>query len=131
MGLFYFDLSLLWNILWPFLLIFIGIKLLFNLKSGGKIAFLGDIDMDDKKWQLKDDSYLAIMGGIDLDLTVAEIPDGITKLNLTAIMGGIDIEIPDNINLICKGNVLLGGTDFLDKSSGGIFATIEKRTPHR
>ena len=123
---FYFDMSLLWHALWPLLLIFIGIKLLFNIKSGGKIAFMGGIEIDDKGWQLKDDSYLAVMGGVELDLTTAEIPDGTTEVNLTAIMGGIDVDVPDNVNLICKGSVLLGGIEFLGKDSGGIFATLEK-----
>lgn len=123
---FYFDITLLWNILWPLLLVFIGIKLLFSLKSGGKIAFLGEVDTDSKGWQLKNDSYLALMGSVDLDLTTAEIPDGVTKIDLTAIMGGIDVKIPDNVNLICKGNALLGEVEFLEKSSGGIFTTLER-----
>ena len=43
-----------------------------------------------------------------------------------SLMGGIEIDVPDNVNLICKGRMLLGEVEFLDKSSGGLFATMEK-----
>ena len=107
-------------------LILLGISLLRGRPasgSGGKLAFMGGINVGGASpWQLESGSYLAFMGGIDVDLTKAEIPPGETVLDMTAIMGGIDVKIPPNLAVIYEGSCILGGTSFKDQEDGGIIA---------
>lgn len=63
------------------------------------------------------------MGGIELDLRHAVIPDGETYLDLTAIMGGIEIRVPAGIPVVAEGFAILGVVDFFGKGSGGIFGS--------
>ncbi len=122
LGFYYFNLSMFWKILWPALLIFLG----FNILKGGirtgstGWAVMSGIERKNKGWQLKNKSYIAFMGGIDLDLSTADISTGETYLDLTAVMGGIEIKIPDDINVICTGSGFLGGIEFLQEDTGGI-----------
>lgn len=58
----------------------------------------------------------AMMGGVDLDFTEAEMPPGTTEVTVFTIMGGIDIIVPPGLNVDVAGIPLMGGFD--DHSSG-------------
>ena len=54
---------------------------------------------------------LAILGGLEVDLSEAQINDEIT-ISVTAILGGVDIYLPENVRVECSdGASLLGGID--------------------
>jgi len=55
-----------------------------------------------------------------MDLTAAEMDEGETFLDLTAVMGGIEVRIPRNIAVIYEGSAVLGGVTFRDQEDGGI-----------
>jgi len=125
--LFEIDLSLFWQIFWPVIIILFGINLLKGRPSPqegkGQWAFMGGIDLGKTPFDLKPGSYLAFLGGVDMDLSSANIPPGETLLDLTAVMGGIDVKVPKDLNIICEGTALLGGIEFLKESTGGIIAS--------
>jgi len=121
-----FDTSLVWGVLWPTVIILFALKLIFNFKGKSKIAIFSGVNLGDRNWKVEDNSYSAIMGGFDLNLCEADIKEGETKINLSAIMGGIDVIVPDNINVICEGKVIMGGIEFLGKSSGGLISSLKK-----
>ena len=116
-----------WPILISVLLILLGLNLLRSIgtanKGGNRVAFMGGIEMGNKPWRLESGSYLAFMGGIDLDLTTAEIPEGVTVLDFTAVMGGIDVKAPSDINLVCDGAAFLGGISVMGHEDGGIITS--------
>lgn len=122
MGYYNIDLSLFWKSIWPILIILFGISLLRGAgkTNGSGVAFMSGIDQKHNNWPLESKSYLALMGGIELDLTVADIPDEEIYLDLTAVMGGIEIKAPENLNVTCTGTAILGGIDFFKEGSGGI-----------
>ncbi|MGF7186700.1 putative membrane protein [Desulfitispora alkaliphila] len=125
MGWLDLDLSFLWKLFWPIIFILIGISLLIGKTAGGKkhVAFMGGVELGKKAaWDLKSDSYYAVMGGVELDLTKANIPEGETLLDMTAVMGGIEILIPENVPVVCEGITVLGGIEFLGEGTGGIIA---------
>ncbi len=126
-GLFYIDISLLWKILWPSILIVIGFSFLTNRKGSGKsqMAILGGIEKNKSPWQLENSSFIAFMGGIELDLTIAEFVDDTITLDLSAIFGGIDITVPKDVEIHCSGTAILGGLELLDKSTGGIISSTK------
>ncbi len=125
LDLFYVDTRIFWNLLWPVVLILIGISLLrgraVTSAKGGRFAFMGGSDVGGSEpWKLESGSYFAFMGGIDMDLRAAEIPEGETVLDLTAIMGGIDVKVPRDLAVIFDGNAVLGGVTFKDHEDGGL-----------
>ena len=127
LDLFEVDLSLFWKLFWPVIIIFFGISLMkgkaFSEGGKGHWALMGGIEVGKTPFNLKSGNYNALMGGIDIDLTKASIPEGKTVLDLTAIMGGIDIILPDDVNIVCEGTAILGGIDFLKESTGGIISS--------
>ncbi|MCR4403454.1 MAG: cell wall-active antibiotics response protein [Firmicutes bacterium] len=125
LGLYDVDLSIIWRVLWPIILILVGWSLIRGTSGAGGThwAFMSGIDRKAPGWDLKDGNYVAIMGGIELDLTKARIPEGSTRLNLTAIMGGIVIKVPTDLAVECRGTALLGGVHFIDEEGGGIIAS--------
>lgn len=127
MGWFDLDLSIIWRMFWPIILIFIGISIITSIRPGKKnnLALMGAVEKNKTHWELEDDTYTAIMGGVELDLRFADIPDGETNIKLTAIMGGIDIIVPHDITVYCKGNVILGGLEFFNQSTGGLVSSLQ------
>jgi hypothetical protein len=51
---------------------------------------------------------LAIMGGVDIDLTQARYAEPDVTITAVAIMGGIDITVPDDITVIVSGFGFMG-----------------------
>ena len=53
-------------------------------------------------------SAVAIMGGIDIDLTKARFAEPQVTISAVAIMGGIDIVVPDDVTVIVNGIGFMG-----------------------
>ena len=54
---------------------------------------------------------IVFMGGIDLDFTQAEMPPGVTELNVFCLMGGLDIKVPPGLRVEVRGIPILGGIE--------------------
>lgn len=119
------NLNLAFQIGFPIILIIFGISLLTGKKSigGTHYAIMSGIEQKNSGWQLKSSSYLAFWGGAELDIRKAEILEDETILNLTAIMGGIEVKVPDDIKVICEGKVFLGGVEQLGEEIGGVLTS--------
>jgi hypothetical protein len=61
-------------------------------------------------------NVVALLGGVDLDYSEAEMPPGVTVINAFCALGGLDIRVPDGINVELEGIPILGGVE--DKSDG-------------
>ena len=119
--------ELMWSVLFAVLLIFAGVHLIrgraLSGSSGGRLAFLGGLNVGASTlWKLESGSYFAFMGGIEMDLTRAELPEGETIIDLTAVMGGINVKIPSDMVVVYEGTAVLGGVAFKDQADGGIVA---------
>lgn len=58
----------------------------------------------------------ALMGGVDLDFSEAEMAPGVTEVTIFTVMGGIDLIVPPGLNVDVSGIPLMGS--FEDKSAG-------------
>lgn len=121
--------EMIWKLLLPGILIIIGLSLVF------KDAFIGrDKKEAFKKFEngkAKDDVHCAIFsgksikydgqvfygndlttvfGGLECDLRGAVITEDVI-INANAIFGGIDILVPDNVNVQLKSVSIFGGAD--------------------
>lgn len=127
------DKHLIWSLIFPLVLIAVGISIIASFFRRGKrkdndgnynksraykydansypryTAILGGGEYKNNSQDLKGISAEAILGGIDLDLRDAKITEDIL-LELTAVLGGIDIILPDNVQVeIVSGIPVLGG----------------------
>jgi predicted membrane protein len=119
------NLSFVFKLFWPTILILVGVSFLTGRRGSGKsnYAIMGGIERNKEPWTLDETGFVAFMGGIELNFKYAEIPDGETVIDLTAVMGGIEIKVPKDIDVECKGSVILGGLEMLSRSTGGIVAS--------
>ena len=59
----------------------------------------------------RNNKVFALMGGIDLDFSEAVLPPGVTDVEFLCLMGGLDIIVPEGINVEVKGVPIMGGID--------------------
>lgn len=104
------DLSVFWKVFWPAVLILTGWGLLRKTTSSGGFhwAVMSGIELKNEGWKVADGNFVAFMGGVELDLTVADFPEREVVLGLVAVMGGIDVRVPDDLAVECAGTAVLG-----------------------
>ena len=128
------DDGVIWKLIFPLVLVAVGISIIVSFfrtgtKKGIKseeysksksykydstqypryTAILGGGDYKNNTEDLKGVVAEAILGGLSIDLRDAKITEDIV-LELTAVLGGIDIFIPDNVRVeIISGVPVLGG----------------------
>lgn len=126
--------DIMWKLVFPLILVIIGISILTSFfRSATKkniedeeytksksykydstqypryTAILGGGDYKNNTEDLKGVVAEAILGGLEIDLRDAKITEDIV-LELTAVLGGIDIYIPDDVRVeIISGVPVLGG----------------------
>ena len=118
--------SMLWKLLVPAIIVIIGLKLIFvglfgnkaneimkKLKLEGKepksgcATFSGcDLNYDGEVFEGAE--LTAIFGGVKCDLKNAIIEKD-CAIQVSAIFGGIDILVPDNVNVKVSSNCIFGG----------------------
>lgn len=57
----------------------------------------------------RDLKVVAVMGGSELDFTQAEIPPGESKVGIFCLMGGVEITVPEGVNIDAQGFGFMGG----------------------
>lgn len=128
------DDGVIWKLIFPLVLVAVGISIIASFfRPGTKkgiesdeysksksykydstqypryTAILGGGDYKNNTEDLKGVVAEAILGGLSIDLREAKITEDIV-LELTAVLGGIDIFIPDNVRVeIISGVPVLGG----------------------
>jgi predicted membrane protein len=121
--------------LWPLVLVVLGISLIsgtttrrarFGIGAGygdgsstiNAFAMMGGFKRSNDSQDFRGGEATAIMGGCAIDLRRASIKEGDAVLQLVAIMGGIEIWVPEDWKVILQGVPLLGG--FEDKTHPAI-----------
>jgi predicted membrane protein len=109
---------------WPVLLVFFGASMILdslrsrrpgtvNAESGEdsfikSSAILGGIKRNVYSKNFRGGELTAVMGGIDLDLRDSQIVDEAVII-VEAVMGGVEIKVPEEWRVIIEGNPILGG----------------------
>lgn len=76
------------------------------------VAAMDGIDFASRANALQAGSGTAVAGGMEIDLTDATLAESAT-LDLTAVMGGIDVVVPPEWRVEMSSTVFMGGTDNL------------------
>mgnify|MGYP001103544446 CR=1 FL=1 len=129
-GILRFD--LVWKLLFPGILIIIGISFIFKDTIGGKISkeikelnknrtetneycatfSEQNVKFDDDKFTGAD--LTSVFGGVKCDIRKAIIEED-QVINATSIFGGIEIYVPENVKVKIKSTPIFGGVS--DKAS--------------
>ncbi len=122
----YLDFDTIWKLLVPAILVAIGISFIFKDTINSKLnkeikklnenkkgqneycaTFAGqDVRFDNEEFKGTD--LTAVFGGVKCDLRKAIINED-TVINCSAIFGGIEIFIPENVNIKIKSTPIFGG----------------------
>ena len=121
------DFDLIMKLIFPIIIVAIGLSLVFknafnrevndkikdiNLKNNSEDGYCSTFSSQNIKFdeEFKGTKVDAIFGGIKLDLRDATIKEDVV-INATAVFGGIDIIVPDNVTIKIKSNSIFGGVD--------------------
>ncbi len=129
--------SLIWKLLVPIIVVAIGIKLVIfgafckhegvvnsvktdgkNRKKGTAIFAGADMNLDGEKFAGA--KLTAVFGGIECDLRGAVI-EGDCVIRASAVFGGVDIFVPDNVNIKVNSNSIFGGVSHKKKKKAEEF----------
>lgn len=125
------DMALIAKLILPAILIVIGFNIIFkdklNSKVNEKIKELDNKDIKEyyatfagQELNFANEEFTgaklnAIFGGIDLDLSQAKIQKDIV-LDVCAVFGGVDIKVPENVDIKVQSNSIFGGVSNKSKT---------------
>jgi len=126
----YISWGSIWK-LWPLILIFIGLSLVFKGRHSNwgfskdsvvdndfiqSNAVFGGTEHTITSQNFKGGETMALFGGVELDLRDAKLSSDGCKIHATALFGGVELTVPKDWNVIVTGTPIFGGID--DKSRG-------------
>lgn len=118
--------DLIWKIFFPVIIIIIGLSMVFkdfftqNIRK--EITKINASDLENytaifaaQKFNLANQKFTggdinAIFGGIDLDLRETKLKEN-TVIKICAVFGGVDIFVPQNVNVKVVSHAIFGGVD--------------------
>ena len=121
------DFELIWRLTIPVIIILIGINLIFKDKLDKRMekknkelkekvegleeycATFGEVKADFNNQEFKGASLTAVFGSTDLDLRKAIINED-KLIKTCAVFGGIEIMVPENVNIKVKSTPIFGAT---------------------
>jgi predicted membrane protein len=112
--------------LWPLLLIAFGVQMLMRSTTGptpdvatadqsadsfNTSTILGGLKRNIRSQAFRGGSASVLMGGVELDLSKADMQAAEAVIRVSIMMGGVNIRIPETWSLDCKVTPLLGGVE--------------------
>ena len=125
----------LWD-LWPLILVAIGFRMLSSAASVPDAAdespesnestetcsaFLGSVERRNGSSDFRGGWASACMGGVNLDLTQADMAGDRAVLQVSVMMGGVEIRVPEDWTTELRVTPIMGGVE--DKTRGPAVAT--------
>ena len=128
------DFNLIWKLLLPSIIVIIGLSLIFkntfNSKINSEIKKLNSKDTKDNEYcatfsgqridfsneEFKGATLNSVFGSITCDLSEAKIKEDVV-INTNSVFGGIDIIVPDDVNIKIKSNSIFGGVNNKKKNN--------------
>ena len=117
-----------WSILWPLLLMGLGVWLLVRQKHippGTSVShrFLGDIRQEGA-WSVSDEEYRIFIGDIELDMTRAKIPTGETTIRIFGFISDITVHLPKNVGIAISSSGFITEVKAIDRKQEAFFGTV-------
>ena len=117
----------LWDF-WPVILVALGVRVLMNALPGAgdagvvsdseesASAFLGSVERRNHSTDFRGGSASAFMGGVNFDLREADIAGERAVIQVFAMMGGLEIRVPEEWTVEVAVTSIMGGVE--DKTRG-------------
>lgn len=133
-----------WDIwlLWPLLLIIIGIRMFGSKGKEEKIevqfgqgdthkkkSTIGDLSYTKNDWTVEPMNLWNAIGDYKLDFTKAFIPEKDTPIRISGIIGDVKIIMPENVDFRIEARVKMGDIRVLHEKTDGINRTMSYETP--
>jgi lia operon protein LiaF len=134
-----------WNVVWPIIIILIGISLLFDKERVVKIqvngdhrdgaapraasSLVGEIRRGSTSWVLDDTFIRHGIGSVTLDLTQAIIPEREVIIDISGLLGESVIYLPPDLPVKADCQIKAGDITVLDQSDSGIQRRISYISP--
>ncbi len=125
LGYEYFEKIDIWAMIWPLVIIFIGVTLLTSRSGsrsyrnehrtnyGGKdldiIRIFSGEDMVVNTNDFRGGDVVTVFGGVNLDLRNASVQDRPARIDMVCIFGGADIKVPEDWHVKITGVPIFGG----------------------
>jgi len=127
-----------WNQIWPVVLISVGVlvmwsslearKRIVQIQTGSgdtsssdsdtdprnilnEVAIFGGVDRRVVTSDFRGGTINAIFGGVDLDLSHAQMVQPQAELEINAIFGGVELRVPDEWRIVSRNQAIFGGYD--------------------
>jgi len=119
----------LWQFFWPLLFIVLGLLLIFRPRllgdqSNVDFHLLGDVKFEGN-WIVENKEIWNVIGDTEIDLSLAQIPQGETTLRVMGFVGDVKVRVPESVGLSVNGTgFIVDGNLFGDKNTG-ILAPVE------
>ncbi len=128
------DFNLIWKLLLPSIIVIIGLSLIFkntfnskinneikklnnkNTKNNEYCATFSEQRIDIPNEEFKGATLNSVFGSITCDLREAKIKEDVV-INASSVFGGIDIIVPDDVNIKIKSNSIFGGVNNKKKNN--------------
>lgn len=128
------DFNLIWKLLLPSIIVIIGLSLIFkntfNSKINNEIKKLNNKNTKDNEYcatfsgqridipneEFKGATLNSVFGSITCDLREVKIKEDVV-INASSVFGGIDIIVPDDVNIKIKSNSIFGGVNNKKKNN--------------
>lgn len=128
------DFNLIWKLLLPSIIVIIGLSLIFkntfNSKINNEIKKLNNKNTKNNEYcatfsgqridfpneEFKGATLNSVFGSITCDLREAKTKEDVV-INASSVFGGIDIIVPDDVNIKIKSNSIFGGVNNKKKNN--------------
>jgi predicted membrane protein len=87
--------------------------------TASMFALMGGVEEISHAKAFRGGDITAIMGGCGLDLRQAVMADGEAVIEAFALMGGIEIKVPEDWQVVCRGLPVMGGMESTAKAPKG------------
>ncbi len=119
---------------WPLILIAIGLLTLFSRRrveepSGRVESPIGNVDLGQRVWELRDTDIYSGLGDVRFDLFQARTPVGETRISVSQWMGSVKIFVPRALAVDAHGTVSVGSVNLLGQRSDGFFREASYTSP--
>lgn len=121
---------------WPLLLVAAGVSMVFGRSAfrfrvdfdhGGGSKIVGDMRYGQTEWVLDKDLKIDQgIGDVKVDLTTAQITEGVHRISVHAGIGDMVIRVPDDVNVNASGKLGIGDLEVLGDHRSGIGCSAHK-----